>query len=156
MVASGYAACRGRKAGAEHVEPVAFVSHDARLLGRMLSLPAVPLAVVFEEVPLGTPGGLGPTDYALVAVLRFDPGVVRGLAASGAFADASSTELVTVPTRPWFPADLQAKLRPLDAARAVVPGRALAPEPFLRPRYSSGSVTAVDGTDCVIVTCATS
>jgi hypothetical protein len=49
------------------------VSVDRRieLLGKIVTLPATPVEVWFEQVPIGTLGGFGPTDYTLIAVLRF-------------------------------------------------------------------------------------
>jgi len=50
-------------------------------LRKLIALPATPAEVGFEVVPRGTPGGLGPTDYFLVAVLRFEHGELPRLAA---------------------------------------------------------------------------
>jgi hypothetical protein len=41
-------------------------------LSGLVNLPIPPSEVWFEQVPRGTPGGIGPTDYVLVAVMKFD------------------------------------------------------------------------------------
>jgi hypothetical protein len=135
------------------------VSHDVQLLGKLLKLPAVPLEASFEEVPLGTPGGFGPTDYQLVAVLRFDAAAVARLTATSPAGDPAGTG--AVPVRPWFPAALKAKVVTTGGAggaggEAVVQGRAIDATAIFRPRYSSGAAVLVEGTDYVVLSARTS
>jgi len=132
------------------------VSHDVQLLGKLLKLPAVPLEASFEEVPLGTPGGFGPTDYQLVAVLRFDAAAVARLTATSPAGDPAGTG--AVPVRPWFPAALKAKVVTTGGAGgdAVVQGRAIDATAIFRPRYSSGAAVLVEGTDYVVLSARTS
>lgn len=133
--------------------PAPLVSHDARLLGKLLRLPAPPLEVAFEEVPLGTPGGFGPTDYLLVAVLRFDGTVVARLADTAASSDAGTSsvaERARVPERPWFPDAVKAKLARADAG-ATVRGRAIDAGAMFRPRYSMGWGVLIEGTDYLVL-----
>lgn len=127
-------------------------SHDVQLLGKLLKLPAVPVEASFEEVPLGTPGGFGPTDYQLVAVLRFDAAAVARLTAT------SPAGTGAVPARSWFPAALKAKVVTTGGAGgdAVVQGRAIDAAAIFRPRYSSGAAVLVEGTDYVVLIARTS
>jgi hypothetical protein len=128
------------------------VSHDAHVLGLLLQLPAPPLEVTFEEVPVGTPGGFGPTDYRLVAVIRFDAGIVEKLARSGA---DTATDSVGVPDAPWLPDAVKAQVV-REGGRAFVRGRTLDGEAMFRPRYSTGGAVLVAGTDYVILVAQTS
>jgi len=129
------------------------VSHDVQLLGKLLKLPAPPVEASFEEVPVGTPGGFGPTDYQLVAVLRFDAAALARLTAASPGGDP-----VTVPARPWFPAVLKGKVVPEAGASGdgVVQGRAIDAATLYRPRYSSGAAVLVEGTDYVVLIARTS
>jgi hypothetical protein len=132
------------------------VSHDVQLLGKLLKLPALPVEASFEEVPLGTPGGFGPTDYQLVAVLRFDAATVARLSAASPGGEPAATG--TVPARPWFPAALKTKVVTTGgaAADASVQGRAIDAAAIFRPRYSSGAAVLVEGTDYVVLVAQTS
>ncbi|MFL5308065.1 MAG: hypothetical protein ACJ8F1_22810 [Polyangia bacterium] len=48
------------------------MSQNLPTLRKLVRLPAEPQEVWFEQIPRGKPGGFGPTDYFLVAVMRFD------------------------------------------------------------------------------------
>lgn len=115
-----------------------------------MDLPATPLEVSFEEIPRGTPGPIGPTDYILLAVVRFDADVVRQLVAAAA-PDASSSAVVPLPNRPWLPAAVKAKIIGVDASGVLVRGQELAPEPVLKSPFLLGSALVVEGTDYVVV-----
>jgi hypothetical protein len=153
LVASA-SGCKTRTGVPAPAEPAVSVSHDARVVGRLLSLPAAPVEVAFEETPRGIPSRLGPTDYLLVAVLRFEPGVVSGFATQAA-AETSTPGLVSVPNRAWLPPALKAKFVRVEGDTAVVHGHELAAESWLRPGYMGGAI-AVDGTDYVVVCASTS
>ena len=133
------------------------VSHDAPLLGKLLRLPAPPLEVAFEERPLGTPGGLGPTDYQLVAVLRFDAGTLAKLPrAAGDSTAGGPSGSVSVPERAWFPDAVKARLAKAGDAGATARGQAIDAEALFRPRYSVGWAVLIEGTDYLVVVAQTS
>src|SRR3982751_5464350 len=48
-------------------------------LARLINLSAVPQSVQWETVQLGSTGGFGPDDWALVAVLRYDEPTAKDL-----------------------------------------------------------------------------
>jgi len=163
LLVGGAAGCQSRRSAvkpetsARHATSA--VSHDAQLLGKLLKLPAPPLEVSFEEVPLGAPGGLGPTDYLLVAVLRFDAGALARLAAAAEAAGSSAHAFPgdeTLPGRAWFPEALKARLTTAGDAGATVRGRAIDAAAIFRPRYSMGRGVIVDGTDYVVLVAQTS
>ena len=129
------------------------VSHDAHVLAMALKLPATPLEVAFEEVPVGTPGGFGPTDYRLVAVIRFDAGITAALTRADA---GAAPESVPVADLPWFPDVVKAKLVRGEQSRVTVRGRVIDGEAMFRPRYSTGSAVLVEGTDYILLMAQTS
>jgi len=143
----------------KHEQSFSDVSHDIHLLGKLLSLPAPPLDVAFEEVPLGTPGGLGPTDYELVAVLRFDPSTLAKLSQAAETAGSGPggpSGGATVPERPWFPDAVKARVAKAGDGGRTVRGHAIDAEAMFRPRYSIGSALRVEGTDYVVLVAQTS
>jgi hypothetical protein len=72
-------ACGSKAPGASHATAVPLRSGE--VLARLIHLPVAPLEVWYEQIPLGVEGGLGPTDYVLVAVLRLEPVAVERLVA---------------------------------------------------------------------------
>src|SRR3569623_122218 len=149
--------CHARKDAMKSAPAPSPVSHDVQLLGKLLTLPAPPLEVTFEEVPVGTPGGLGPTDYLLIAVLRFDAAVEAKLAGT---TQPSGSRDVALPSRPWFPDAVKAKLaKKLDeksGTDSVVRGRTIDAASMFRPRYASGWAVQVDGTAYIVLVAQTS
>lgn len=139
-----------------HARPASSAAHDARVIGKLLALPAVPREVAYEEIPRGTPGGFGPTDFVLVAVLSFDQTVIARLAKRDGGGAGPLPRLSAASNRPWFPEAVKAALLPAGSGGVQVRGQELDGQVFLRPPYATIQAVAVDGTDYVIVVAATS
>ena len=99
-------------------------------LGKVINLPTAPVEVWFEDIPEGTPGGLGPTDYMLVAVMRFDRDRLAGLTKSAVAKSEASTRILASANRPWFPAAVKGAIRPYDGDSVAVRGTKFDGAPF--------------------------
>jgi len=125
-------------------------------LGKIVTLPIVPLEAWFEDVPEGTTGGLGPTDYLLVAVLRFDKAALSRFTGAATGKRDPEAQIVAMANRPWFPPPVKAAIRPGDAGAVVVRGTMFDGAPFAKNAFATGSFIVVDGGEYAILVLATS
>ena len=132
------------------------VSHDEATLRSHLSLPGAPLEVSFEQLPRGTPGGLGPTDYVLVALLRFDKPTLAHLAETSQPRPGNPPRISLLADRPWFPESVKTAIQSRDGTGVAIRGRKFDAATLLKPPYSTGYFVIVDGSDYVIVSAQTS
>lgn len=132
------------------------VDHDLQALKSHLAVPDSAREVSFEIVPRGqSPGGLGPTDYLLVAVFRLDPGPAEGLARAAQPRPGSPPHISALANRPWFPVPVRAAVQNVDGNSVSVRGRKFDAGPLLKGAYATGYFVLVDGTDYVIVSAQT-
>jgi hypothetical protein len=153
----GQAAChQENKSTMKNDDPTKSVSHDDKLLGAQLELPGAPLEVSFEQLPRGTPGGLGPTDYVLVALIRFDKDVLARLAATAQPRPGNPPRISSLANRPWFPSVLKAAIERYDEGSVTVRGRKFDASTLLKSPYTTGYFVIVEGTNYVILSAQTS
>ena len=132
------------------------VSQNLPTLRKLVRLPAEPQEVWFEQIPRGKPGGFGPTDYFLVAVMRFDRKSLIGLLKSSAPTGDKSPGILSSVNRSWFPGPVKAAIRPSDDQTVSVRGQEFDAAPFASGAFSSGSFIAVDGGEYLLLVLATS
>jgi hypothetical protein len=123
-------------------------------LARLIHLPARPAEVWYESTPIGEPGGLGPTDYLWVIVMRFDRAVLARLTA-GLPRSTTAARLGDRTNRPWFPAAVRAAIQ-RDGADVVVRGQRFDSPLFHHNALGRGSFTVVEGGEYVLVIFSTS
>jgi hypothetical protein len=134
----------------------AAVERRIEKLRNLVTLPATPAEVWFEQVPRGTPGGLGPTDYLLVAVLRFERADLARITATAQRRPGSPPRLSTTAHRPWLPEPVKAAIRPHDDHSVTVRGDKFDAAPFAKSPFLSGTFVAVEGGEYVILVLQTS
>jgi hypothetical protein len=123
---------------------------------KVVKLPADPGEVWFEQVPRGTPGGLGPTDYFLVAVMRFSPSALSALLKNATRTGDPSPGILPAVNRAWFPPPVKAAVRSVDAQNVSVRGEEYDGAPFASGAFSSGSFIVIEGGEYVLLVLATS
>jgi hypothetical protein len=128
------------------------VGRDLDRLGKRIQLPVKPSEVWFEERPVGRPGGMGPTDYQLIAVLRFDPGTLKTLEGSAKENTGEPAVVGHEFDRPWLPPAVKAALQPRDEdSRGVRDGREFDGAPFFRSPFTTGFFVIVGATGYVLL-----
>jgi len=120
-------------------------------LRSLITLPANPTEVWFEQVPRGTPGGLGPTDYLLVAVLRFERAELARVTSAAQRRPGAPPRISAAASRPWFPDAVKRAVRPYDDHSVAVRGDKFDAAPFAKSPFLSGYVVAVEGGEYLIV-----
>lgn len=127
------------------------VNRRVELLGKLITLPATPLEVWFEEVPRGVPGGMGPTDFTLVAVLRFPREDVTRIIRAARPRPDSPPRLLNVVQRPWLPDAVRASIQPFDERSVTIRGEKFDAAPFAKSPFLSGAFVAVEGGEYVLL-----
>ncbi len=91
------------------------MSTDLTALARLIPWPEAPQAALWEVVrpAAGQDSGLGPEDWALVAVLDLPPGGRQRLLAQAMPTGGEAATLTLALVRPWFPPALRNRLQPL-------------------------------------------
>lgn len=150
LVACFSLACHGRR---KHETAV---SRDVDAIMRALNLPARPVEAWWEETPVGQPGGIGPTDYDLSAVLLFDPATAAALAKKAPPLPEAPVLLPREALRPWMPAPVRAAIQRHDDDFISVRGSKFDAQPFLKPPYASGAFIVIEGSGYVYISVRTS
>lgn len=129
------------------------VAVDRRIekLRDLITLSITPEEVWFETVPLGIPGGLGPTDYQLIAIMRFERADLTRITTAAHRSPGSLPRISTTENRPWFPEPVKAAIRPYDDHRVTVRGDKFDAAPFAKSPFLSGIFVAVEGGEYVIL-----
>lgn len=148
--------CKESKGTMTRKDPATNVIRGVEQLRKQVNLPDVPIEAEFELMTVGTPGGMGPTDHMLVAVLRFDKPALQHLISVSAQRPNATPRILTATRRDWFPAALKAALSPAEEDTLTVRGRKFDAESFLKNPYASGYFIVVDGDEYVILTVETS
>ncbi|HEX3696216.1 MAG TPA: hypothetical protein VH374_12605 [Polyangia bacterium] len=130
------------------------VARSVDQLKALINLPISPSEVWFEDVPRGQPGGLGPTDYVLVAVLRMAPTATAELTKTAT--SRPGNRISSTANRPWLPPPVRAAIQPFDDHSVTVRGQKFDAAPFLKAPFSTGYFIVVDGGEYVIVSLQTS
>lgn len=156
LALGGGIGCKQENTTMNSGSPAQSISHDRNLLQAQLKLPAEPLEVSFEEVPRGVAGGLGPTDYLLVALLRFDANTLARLGASSQARPGNPPRISPLANRPWFPVAVKAAIERKDDAGVAIRGRKFDAINLLKAPYATGYFVIVEGTDYVILSAQTS
>jgi hypothetical protein len=132
------------------------VERSIEKLRGIITLPAAPSEVWFEQVPRGSPGGLGPTDYLLIAVVRFEAADVARITASAQRRPGSPPRLSTAVRRPWLPEPVKAAIHPYDDQSVTVRGDKFDATPFAKSPFLSGNFVAVEGGEYILLVLQTS
>ena len=149
-VSGGPACHKGISAMNGRTEAVAADRHVDKLQA-LITLPAKPAEVWFEQVPRGTPGGLGPTDYLLVAVLRFDRDDLARVTDAAQHRPGSPPRISATANRAWFPDAVKGAIRPFDDHSVAVRGDKFDAAAFAKAPFLSGSFVVVEGGEYVIL-----
>ena len=108
------------------------MSTDLQQLARLIQLSGAPSAATFEILDKGSPG-LGPSDWALVALLTVDEKTAEGLSKSATVAGPVLAPLL----RPWLPSAVSEALRNDPVLREAVA--------FTRSPLSNGYAVVLPG-----------
>jgi hypothetical protein len=119
-------------------------------------LPATPSEVWFEQVARGTPGGLGPTDYLLIAVIRFERADLARITSAAQRRPGSPPRIPLTANRPWLPEPLKLAIRPYDSHSASIRGDKFDAAPFAKSPFLSGTFVVVEGGEYVLLVLETS
>jgi hypothetical protein len=149
-------ACHRGQSAMRHNPEASTPSRSIPDFKKVVSLPAEPSEVWFEQVPRGTPGGLGPTDYFLVAVMRFSPSSLSALLKNATRTGDQSPGILPAVNRAWFPSPVKAAVRPVDAQNVSVRGEEYDGAPFSSGAFSSGSFIVIDSSEYVLLILTTS
>jgi hypothetical protein len=122
----------------------------------VITLPAAPTEVWFQQVPLGKPGGLGPTDYLLVAVIRFQPADLARITSSAQPRPGSPPRISTAANRPWLPEPVRAAIHPFDDRSVTIRGSKFDASVFAKSPFLSGTFVALEGGEWVLLVLQTS
>lgn len=132
-------------------------SPDRRVeqLRNRITLPAKPVEVWFEQVPIGAPGGIGPTDYRLIAVLRFARDDVARIIRAAQPREGSPRILNSF-RRSWLPEPVQSAIQPNDERSVAIPGQKFDAAQFTKSPFLSGTFIAVEGGEYIVLLVGTS
>lgn len=147
LVASG-PACQRKTHGKDDA---VVVRRSVEELAKFVTLPATPTEVTFECVARGIPGGFGPTDYLLIAVMRFGRSDWARLTATAHRRPGSTPSIATTDHRPWFPAAVNAAIRVADDHSVTFRGEEFDGEPFAKAAFQPGFFIAIEGGEYVVL-----
>jgi hypothetical protein len=121
-------------------------STDIEALGKYIKFPVRPLAVAWETLSMSGQGAPGPTDWYLMAVLRYKEPDLDALAKSSESTNTppvlDSNEL-----RPWFPQDLKAAWTAGPGGQFQLQGPAYKASAFYKGPLHDGYFAIVPKTD---------
>lgn len=127
-------------------------ARDVAALEKLVRLPVRPQEVWFGSLPRGSSeGGLGPTDWTLVAVMRFDARALSDYLKSAKLADKGEPRYPRKDVAAWFPPEVRAALQPLSEQHVRVKGKRYDGEPFALGTGPSGSFFVLDDAPFVIL-----
>lgn len=150
-MAVGPACHKGVSAMNEKKNQGAPVDRRIEILRELITLPATPVEVWFEQTPLGRPGGLGPTDYMLVVVLRFARADLARITSAAQPLPGSPARIATTANRAWLPEPVKGAIRPHDESSVSIRGGQFDAAPFARSPFPSGTFVAVEGGEYVLL-----
>ena len=124
------------------------VSRDINKLGQSIALPRRPLNAVWQRKQIGD-GEMGPSDYAITAVMQFSPRDLKWILDSAS--SRGSHRAVQVPLASWYPAPLQKKAARNNSGNLRLQVRNLSAFDFEKLSLRNGSLFHVVGTNyCVL------
>ena len=140
----------GTPASAPAPRPTPLVSRDIGKLGRLITLPRRPLAAVWRYEQLGA-GGLGPSDHAIQAVMKFSPRDLQALTANATRREAAKPGVVAA--EPWFPPALRQQAK---SSKGILRADGLDAGDFHKMSFIRGKLWRLRGTDTLFVSLSTS
>jgi hypothetical protein len=124
---------------------------DVAVLEKIVQLPIRPVEVWFRSVPRGSGGGIGPTDWTFLAVMRFEPATLAAFVKDGHLVEKPDPKFPRNEVAPWFPAPVTAALQPVSDTHVRVKGRRYDAAPFARAPAPPGSFFVLDDAPFVIL-----
>jgi hypothetical protein len=142
------AACQKRMPASAEKNQRPSVDRRIEKLRDLIVLPALPTDVWFEQLTLGTPGGLGPNDYLLIAVMRIKDRAQRR--------PGFPPRITAFANRSWLPEPVKAAVRPYDNHSVTIRGEEFDASPFAKSPFLSGTSSVVEGGEYVVLVMGTS
>jgi len=136
-------------------QTVAF-DQDLEKLRKLVTLPAPPVQVWYEQVPRGASGGLGPSDYLLIVVMRFKPNELASITAHAQRRPGPLPRITSEANRPWIPEPVKSAICPHDDYSVSVRGETFDAADFSKSPFLSGTFTVVEGGEYVVLVMGTS
>lgn len=126
------------------------ISRDIDELAKNINLPVRPSEAVWKKKALGNPESRvpGPTDYLLVAVLKYDDAGIETLKAK---IGQNETVKGIAEIQDWFPEDLKNLARDFDNEK-LLSGEKYDAKSFARPPYLNGTLLRVNGANYFVLT----
>lgn len=125
------------------------ISKDIDELAENINLPVRPAEAVWQKKTLGNPESRvpGPTDYLLVAVLKYDDADIEKVT-------GQSTEKAVKGVgeiQDWFPEDLKSRAQDFDNEK-LLSGEKCDAKSFARAPFLNGTLLRVNGSNYFILT----
>ena len=139
-IALDFGSCRSSSSTGEHeTGPYSRtrVSTDIDKLAQYVSLPARPASATWETLAMSDPQLPGPTDWYLMALLRYSKADLDSIA-RGAQPSNESAVLTTSEIRAWFPASLKSAFTPTGGGRLRFGGQSYRANVFYKGSLHDG------------------
>lgn len=129
------------------------VSADRQIenLRKRITFPATPVDVWFEELPRGKQGGIGPTDFVLIAAMRFARDDLDRVIGGAQPRPGSPPRLSKLALQPWLPEPVRSALQSYDDSSVTVRGTKFDASAFAKAPFSSGTFVAIEGGEYIIL-----
>ena len=125
-------------------------SSDLERFSKVVNLVERPIEVTYQIMPVGTPGGFGPTDYRLIAAVKYDSASL-GRLKERARRLSPEVRSCALSERPdWFPAPLQAAMKRCSLDWCI-DGERYSGDDFRKAGYVSGSFIVPEGQEFIIL-----
>jgi hypothetical protein len=126
-------------------------SSDITALAKRVKLTDLPQEAVFQVSPMGSGDGMfGPTDYSLIAALRYEPATLARLK-NELTRQNTGQRPVWLPERPdWFPQTLSSKIKRCTN-NWCIEGEEYSGRPFLKGGFVTGTLVVPHNSEFVIL-----
>lgn len=126
-------------------------SSDITALARRVNLTELPQQAVFKINPMGIGDGMfGPSDYSLIAALKYEPATLARIKAQMTRQNTDQRP-VWLPERPeWFPQTLSSEIRRCTS-NWCIDGEEYSARPFLKGGFVTGSLIVPHNSEFVIL-----
>jgi hypothetical protein len=126
-------------------------STDIAALAKRVNLAELPEEALFKITPMGKGDGMfGPTDYSLIAALRYEPTTLARIKMEMSRQN-SDARPAWLPERPdWFPRSLLSKIKRCPN-NWCVEGQEYSGRPFLKSGFVTGTLVVPDDSEFVIL-----
>ena len=148
FVATAFSCATDTKENGESTKPA---STDVAALARRVKLGELPQEAVFKISPMGKGDGIfGPSDYSLIAALRYEPAALARVKLQLTRQNLGQST-AWLPERPeWFPESLSSRIQRCPNGWCIE-GEEYSARPFLKSGFVTGTFVTPHDSDFVIL-----